>query len=945
MNANPSAASNSGSSSAAAAAATAAAAAAHFGYSLEYTTEAGDMTFYFNETLNETSNETITDLSSGIFVKTPLPLWLTIILGFMAGICSLVTVLGNAMVLFSFAIERAIRQPTNYFIASLAVSDLLIGSFSMPFFTSYLLLGYWPMGPWLCDLWLSLDWTVCLASQYTVFLITMDRFCSVKLPAKYRNWRTERKVIIMIAVIWVLPISIFFTCIIGWQFFVGQRTVKERECEVQFMSDPVFLLLLTIGYYWSTLIVMCGLYTGIYRVALNLQRKSEAKHKKISAAMEMATDQTQQGNSLRTTHIDKTEVCKDLKSGKTICMTTTSFSSKRNSEKEDERSSSPAFASDDENSSQSPKPSKKPSPKDLPQLLCDIGKVQAGLIEDAPISTTKSHAKANGSKKSKGNLKFSTKLSQKAKNHIAENLNNRSMSNACANTVKALYEPTEVKSAQKSPRSASLVDKSNSEVPLLGNETKTTAFDDGITENESILKNVEGEVQEHVSENGEHEEDLIDCSIPHLEAELSENAKLLPVVFSDETYTDENNVFSLDQCQPANNESQNSPVWKRRSLVKYSASSPAIDLTASSSVVAEASYSSYEEDCGESGEAEEEMTSLLQQCPSQASERTTPATPITPPLPPLPPLPPPISASTSSLTSPLPPPPPPVILSETMTDETETDIINRVAIILPMPGEQIPILNSNSSDLSSHCLDNPQPYIKTNYEEQSQNYGNSVTKDTILKNDENLNQRQNQDQQQQEQMLQDQEKNHQTKLPLETQNLNPLQQQNSYQQVERSSQLQQYDHQDTPQIQEDLKEQKQHITNNQNDDIPCVAPKRTLKYSSPFQAIVKNMGKQKVRRRSKKEKTKSKSENRARKALRTITFILGAFVLCWTPYHLMVAIIGMGGGNDEVGMTMYKITYWLCYLNSPINPFCYAFANVQFKRTFLRILRFDWHRT
>ena len=105
---------------------------------------------------------------------------------------------------------------------------------------------------------------------------------------------------------------------------------------------------------------------------------------------------------------------------------------------------------------------------------------------------------------------------------------------------------------------------------------------------------------------------------------------------------------------------------------------------------------------------------------------------------------------------------------------------------------------------------------------------------------------------------------------------------------------------------------------------------------------------QQQRLRSEQSK-KSKSANRARKALRTITIILGAFVLCWTPWHVLSMIMGFcqddKGDQTCVPDILYDISYWLCYLNSPINPLCYALVNQQFKRTFIRILKMDWHRT
>lgn len=64
------------------------------------------------------------------------------------------------------------------------------------------------------------------------------------------------------------------------------------------------------------------------------------------------------------------------------------------------------------------------------------------------------------------------------------------------------------------------------------------------------------------------------------------------------------------------------------------------------------------------------------------------------------------------------------------------------------------------------------------------------------------------------------------------------------------------------------------------------------------------------------QKQKSKSENRARKALRTISFILGAFIVCWTPYHIAALVEGFCTSSGGcVNRHIFYFTYFLCYAN------------------------------
>ena len=182
------------------------------------------------------------------------------------------------------------------------------------------------------------------------------------------------QVLIIIGATWMIPISVFFTTIFGWQYFVGKRTVLEGMCYVQYMDDPIFNCVLQIGYFWVTLTVMIVLYSGIYKVALTLQKKSEAKQRKMTSLVSMAGQtMTKIGIGMsKQQSIDSAKLFKSSDDDKKessggggknatnakpasnqLSVNTTAFNAKQNEgEKDDDRSSSPAFPSDTDPSSE-----------------------------------------------------------------------------------------------------------------------------------------------------------------------------------------------------------------------------------------------------------------------------------------------------------------------------------------------------------------------------------------------------------------------------------------------------------------------------------------------------------------------------------------------------------------------------------------------------------------
>jgi len=782
----------------------------------------------------------------------------------------------------------------------------------MPFYTVYVLMGYWNLGPLLCDLWLSVDYTVCLVSQYTVLLITIDRFCSVKIAAQYRSWRTKQRVIWMVTITWIIPALLFFISIFGWEHFIGYRDLNPGQCAVQFLKDPVFNTALIIGYYWTTLIVLFILYGGIYKTAYDMQKKSEAKQRKMQSMVALSAgamsgmagraagigmsktqstllsqDKPKIGASMADDGVSSTEATEVQKtSAKTnsaaVAATAAAVTAldpagrnisanvTANEAEKSERSSSPAFDSDEEST---------------------VGNTQQ-------LSVIRKRSSLAGMMVQSGALQvFAT--------------------NGRLNGIMPIKVELTVPTAQKL---------------LPASPTRDVA-----TQKAQTLPKIQ-------------ELSLLDMDNP-AEADRSSSRTLTP---------EQSSRSNADAIEDSNQQSLGSsveptpPARLRNASInsvqqtiipppmQFQSSPPVSDSPTTSSTSTDRPKSlivgpgTYDILTGLDGGDLRYMdeSSIILPSPSYES---------------------PPSSFSCSLANPLSTAPSSPILGNVATAGASTSLLQTALIRATAQqasndGRQlVQIVQTRQQQQQQQQQQQPQPAM-SNASSQThpprvfithQSNAASQTSPTVSKV-------------QTEVSVNADSAKHQAPVTtvVVTSAAVPLESSNSttdrfsMDQLTRTSS-------NLPQNSSSSGGATCSVTTNANQKRQSSRKKETstsnAEQSGSRRDFVKSIGKRLKAKTQKKDLTisrqKSRTENRARKAFRTISFILGAFVACWTPYHILALVEGFCADPPCTNNHLFMFSYFLCYANSPMNPFCYALANQQFKKTFTRILKGDLHMT
>ncbi|XP_045854158.1 neuropeptide Y receptor type 2 [Meles meles] len=91
--------------------------------------------------------------------------------------CSIILlgVIGNSLVIHVVIKFKSMRTVTNFFIANLAVADLLVNTLCLPFTLTYTLMGEWKMGLVLCHLVPYAQGLAVQVSTITLTVIALDR--------------------------------------------------------------------------------------------------------------------------------------------------------------------------------------------------------------------------------------------------------------------------------------------------------------------------------------------------------------------------------------------------------------------------------------------------------------------------------------------------------------------------------------------------------------------------------------------------------------------------------------------------------------------------------------------------------------------------------------------------------------------------------------------------
>ncbi|XP_013420643.1 QRFP-like peptide receptor [Lingula anatina] len=212
---------------------------------------------------NKTAN-----VSENMWQPNPLPMNAQTLLILFYCLAAFLAIFGNIIVIVTFVTGKRSRGDLRIYLINLAVADLLMAIFCIPFSFTVPMLSYWIFSEPLCPIVQFMQVSTVTVSVSTNMAIGFDRFWAVYYPLKSRLFSGAR-VKIVIAIIWGISISLAMPMlVVGRYSFMHEykgRTYIDCAETWALTSKRIYGLIVLVFTYIIPLTIMIVTYSLVGR--------------------------------------------------------------------------------------------------------------------------------------------------------------------------------------------------------------------------------------------------------------------------------------------------------------------------------------------------------------------------------------------------------------------------------------------------------------------------------------------------------------------------------------------------------------------------------------------------------------------------------------------------------------------------------------------------------
>lgn len=119
------------------------------------------------------------------------------------GLINAVTLVGNTLLCIVIYKNKSLRTLTNIFIVFLAISDILMGIFCVPFSVAVFIQGKWVFGNHICRMQCFFVYFLAIGSLQTLTMIAVNRYYRVLKSSKYKKVFTFKSTVGILILVWL----------------------------------------------------------------------------------------------------------------------------------------------------------------------------------------------------------------------------------------------------------------------------------------------------------------------------------------------------------------------------------------------------------------------------------------------------------------------------------------------------------------------------------------------------------------------------------------------------------------------------------------------------------------------------------------------------------------------------------------------------------------------